>query len=255
MTNLLDEEPELPQQTDPNVDYFAELVGPGKKFQDEKALAKGKYESDSYIKLLEKRLDESRQDYLRVREENVARARLEELIDQLKTGQQPPSSESPLSERSQEKPRIDPTEIEALLDKKFSEFDKKKRDEENLNLVKSKLKEQYGSRYQDVLKNQIEELGLSEDDMAALARKSPTAFFKTVGLDSSRPPENFQTPPRSEQISTSFKPRTEKRTWNWYQNLKKQDPKTYHSREITLQMHKDAQELGEAFKDGDFNAI
>lgn len=44
---------------DDSVDYVAELVGEGKKFREIKDLAKGKVESDRYIEVLTKKLDDA----------------------------------------------------------------------------------------------------------------------------------------------------------------------------------------------------
>src|SRR5882762_7005873 len=90
MNNLFDGNDQLPDDT--NVDFLAELTGPGKKFDRTKyqsdtellqALAKGKYESDRYIPLLERGRDELRDDYMRERETNLSRAKLEEIVDRL----------------------------------------------------------------------------------------------------------------------------------------------------------------------------
>src|SRR5688572_23205514 len=69
---------------DDTKDYFTELVGDGKKFNDEKALAKGKAFADHHISLLEAEKAEMVEEHRKLREELNARAALEELIDQMK---------------------------------------------------------------------------------------------------------------------------------------------------------------------------
>jgi hypothetical protein len=44
----------------------------------------------------------------------------------------------------------------------------------------------------------------------------------------------------------------EKRTWHWYQQLKKDNPRLYHEPKTQVQMHKDASDLGASFKDGNW---
>ena len=46
-----------------------------------------------------------------------------------------------------------------------------------------------------------------------------------------------------------------KRTWTYYQEIRHKDPHKYLMPKIQVQMMKDAAALGEAFKDGDYNAI
>lgn len=49
-----DQAPAAPAQTDlPDTSYFDALVGEGKKFTSQEALARGKYESDLYVTQLQ----------------------------------------------------------------------------------------------------------------------------------------------------------------------------------------------------------
>lgn len=241
---------------DPNKDYLADLVGEGKKFKTDKELARGKYESDLYIKTLEKKQDELRADYLKLREDYTARAKLEDLVDQLASKPvQQPLSEPPIAE-VKDKPGYDPKEIESLVSNKIQEYELTKKQTDNFNTVRSRLREQFGDKYQDVLKQQIQDLGLSEEDVNALARKSPTAFFKTIGIDKPEQQQTFQTPPASSVRSDSFAPKgASKRTWNYYQEMKKNNPKQYYDPKTNVQMHNDYIALGKEFEDGDFGAF
>jgi len=44
----------------------------------------------------------------------------------------------------------------------------------------------------------------------------------------------------------------QKRTWSYYQAMKKEDLSRYLSPKVQAEMHRDAQELQAAFTDGDF---
>lgn len=233
---------------DESKDYLSELVGPGKKFANEKELAKGKYHADLTVEIYKTRLDQLRDEYKKLHDENSAKANIQELINQAinKTNE---NTNAPVV---QEKPSIDMTEIESLVSKKILETKSQEISENNFRTVKNKLIERYGNNYSSVLQKQIEELGLQMDDIDALARRSPNALFRTLGLDQPASVDTFQSPPRSANISTSFKPTTQKRTWAYYQELKKANPKLYFDPKVAVQMQKDAIELGDAFKDGDF---
>ena len=253
---LLSEDVETEPTIDPDKDYFSELVGEGRKFKDEKALARSKYESDLYIRTMERRMDELRSDYLKEREENTAKAKLQEMIDKLQSQQQSTSSyEPPVKEDKMPTP-FDPGQLESLVSTKIHEHEISRKQSENFNIVKNKLKERFGNNYQANLKEQIESLGLTEEDVNALARKSPTAFMRSLGLDQPQQTESFQAPPRSSAGGNAFKPTgPAKRTWSFYQKMKKENPKQYVDSKTTIQMHNDAIELGEAFNDGDFYAV
>lgn len=244
-----DGETELPE-IDPSKDYFQELVGEGKKFNTPQDLARGKYEADVYVRTLEKRLDSLRDDYLRLREDNTSRAKLQDLVDQL-NAKQISNSESPNANEVNREP-VNLEDVESRIFSKIEQRELKKVQDANLDIVKNKLKERFGSNYQSAIKEQTEALGLSPDDIVALAKKSPTAFFKTLGLDQQQT-EQFTAPPRSNQRSDNFAPKVQKRTWSYYQNLKKTNPNAWLDPKTAVQMQDDYLALGDAFEDGDFH--
>lgn len=250
--NLLDQKtPEEPEELDPNKKYYDELVGPNAKFKDNEALARGKAYSDSYIKILERRMDEMRADYLEQREQNMAKAKLQDLIDQYKQ-QQTSSNENTPSERSQEKPEFDMDKLDSLISDKLRLAEENKKATDNFNQVKNKLKEKFGNRYQDVLQTQLESLGLSVEEANSWARKSPEAFYRMVGIEEKTTQRNTPNLPNSNVRSDSFKPQGEQvRRMSYYKELKKANPKLYYDREINIQMQKDAIAQGESFFDVD----
>lgn len=239
-------------QPDPNKDYLTELVGEGKKFKDAKALAEGKFQSDNYIKVLEKRLDAMRDDYLKMRDDNITRARLEDLVDQV-TKQRQASSETTRANEDQNQPKYNPKEVESLVSNKIQEYESTKKQTENFNLVADKLQQRYGNNYKEAVKKQIDELGITEQDLNDMARKTPKVLIRTLGLDREPSNDPFFSPPSSQQRSDSFAPsKTPQRTWAYYEDLRKKDKALYFDRKTAIQMQKDALELGDKFYDGNF---
>jgi len=251
MTDLLQPQADQPEQIDPNKHYLSELVGEGKKFADTEALAKSKLHADQTIDLMKKRLDELTDDYKKVREENVTKAKLEDLLNQLATRQS--SSDIPPAKDDNQPPPFDPAQLDKLVETKISAAKIAEKEQVNLNAVQTKLIERFGPNYQNTIKQQIETLGLSSEDFHALAKKSPSALFRTLGMDQQNQ-ENFQAPFQSSQRKDNFAPTgAKKRTWAYYQELKRTDPQAYYyDRNIAVQMQKDAIELGESFRDGDY---
>lgn len=238
-----------------NTDYFAELVGENKKFKDEKALAKGKYEADLYVKSLEKSLDEMRSDYEEARKQNMAGARLEELIDRLNKSSNSNSEQNPPAKEDGNTPNtVKPEDFNKLIEAKIAETKVREKEEANYENVQAKLRERFGNNAANVLEQQRQTLGLSVDDTKALARKSPAAFFRLMQLDQTQQQDGFQSPPRSNIRNDNFLPNVQKRTWSWYQDLKKKDRALYYAPKTIGQMHRDHAELGREFEDGTFNA-
>lgn len=257
MTDLFAEETIEADQLlplDENKDYLSELVGEGKKFRDNQALAKAKYHADVTIAERNRSLKELREDYLQLKQDVESRAQIKDLLDRMsKTDNQTETRETNLNANTDNKPdAFDPTKIDELVSKKFQEIETTRKRQDNLSQVDKRLRERYGANAATLLKQKTEELGLSKEFVQDLAERSPSAFYATMGLNE-QPSEQFQTPPRNVQRTDSFAPSVPKRTWSYYQNLRKSQPSVYHSQQTQIQMDRDHQELGKAFEDGDFN--
>lgn len=253
MDDLLSGGDDLPTQIDPSKDYLPELVGEGKKFKTPQDLARGKYEADLMIETFKRQQDQLRADYLELQKESAARARLEDLIDKL--GQKAPASNEQPPVNVDNTPKFKPEELDSLIDSKMEARDANRRRQDNYKTVEAKLRETYGDTYPRVLKEQVAELGLTSEYINDLARTSPEAFFRTIGLNAPKTQDGFQPPVRSNQRSDNFAQKgNQKRTWTYYQELKKANPQLYYDPKITNQMQKDYAALGQAFEDGDFKS-
>lgn len=247
-------------QIDPNLDALEELTKAGGKFDKSKyaseadmykAIAKSKLEADRYIDHMKARQDEMRQDYVALREQYNAGPKLQELINQYQSAQSNNQNQEPGEDV---KPvSFDPKDIEALLEQKLTAREQQRLEENNFKTVESKLMEHYGSDYQRVLKQQVDQLGLDKDFVNELARKHPKVLFRTLGLEGQRTDGSYQAPITSSQRSDPFG-KSEKRTNAYYQKLRKSDPVAYRSPKIQDQMFKDMLALGPEFEDGDWNA-
>lgn len=246
--NLLPED-----EIDPNTNYLENLVGEGKKFKTPEDLARGKYEADLYVNTLTKRMDEMREDYAQLRKDYNSRAKIEEVLDQQKTQQHASSENEPLAKDVDRRPEIKPEDIANMFATEIQKHETSKREAENYRSVQAKLKERFGSN-KEALKQHLDELDLSEEFVKELAKKSPKVVLRTLGLDQPPEREDFSPMPRSSLRRDSFAPKTQKRTWSYYQDLKKSNPDLYHSKEITNQLHDDYIALGKDFEDGDFYA-
>lgn len=246
-----DTNPDGPPQIDETKNYLEELVGENKKFKDYEALAKGKYQADLFVEHMKNRMDELRKDYLALQADNNTKARLEDLIKSVREEKISSNNTNPDVNDIQDKKPFDPKELDDLVDKRLKSFTLEQKRQENFNTVRKQLEEKWGPNYQTALQNTIKQLDLDINDVNELAHKSPKAFFRTLGLDSMEQRQSFQAPPQSSQ-RTGFSPTTQKRTWTYYQELKKKNPQAYWDPKTNTQMLKDAIALGDEFKDGDY---
>ena len=246
--NLLNPElDKLQDDIDENKNYLPEML---EKFKTPEAIAKGKAKSDNYIKILERRLDEMRDDYVKERNDNLSKARLEELINQL-SAKQSGHEEPPVKDEPQP---FDPKQIESLVSTQIQAHEMSRQQTQNFKMVEDRLRERYGSNYKTHVRNQIEDLGITEQELNEMARKQPKVLLRTLGADKLPERDPYSGPPTSSQrVSDSFTPTsTPKRTWSYYEDLKKKDPKVWLDRKTAIQMAKDAEDLGDAFYDGNF---
>jgi citrate lyase gamma subunit len=230
--------------------FYSELVGEGKKYRDNEALAKSRVDADAFIEQLKVENQELRARNSSFTEQSTAGARLEELVDRLSKLQ---NTNVQTQNGSQNEPKVDLTKIDEIISQRvkgeLNSYETQNREKANQDMVRSQLKEQFGDNYSTVVKERIKDLGLSEDRFNALAKEAPQFLLKTLGTEERR--ETFQAPPRT---SSGYTPKGQpKRTWAHYQEMKKSDPNLYRNPNTIAQMERDATALGEAFYDSDFN--
>lgn len=218
-------------------------------------MARAKIFGDEHIKRLEQENKQLRDDYTRAREENVAKAKLEDLLDQLQgKRQQPEPTESNQPIRTEEK-AIDYKQIESLIENKFKQAELTKTYNQNLESVKNKLIERFGPEYVQQYKQQIDQLNLTKEDADSMAGRNPVAFMKMLGIDQPKPIQQQYQPPVRNQTSTPqpIPSVSEKRDWAWYEDLRKKDRNKYLSKETQLQMLQDRMSMGESFNTSGFD--
>lgn len=235
---------------DDNKDYLSELVGDDKKFKSPAELAKGKWHADQTIELMKKRMDDLRADFEKERKQNLTREQLQSALDRFSQTDLASSANTQANTDTNVTPIIDPNQIKSLVTSEVMNLRKQETEAQNAKTVEAKLIERYGTNYANVLSQQAVELGLSDQEVNYMAKSNPKVFLRTFGLDQPQRTENFQAPPRN---SFNFSPTAPKKTWSYYQEIKKNKPTEYYSPKIQNQMMDDYNRLGDAFEDGDFH--
>jgi hypothetical protein len=241
--------------------YLAELTKEGGKFDKSKyasdadlieALAKGKWHADSALSIKEKAFDDMSADYLRMKEEVDKGPKIQDIIDQMNKFSN--NNNQVIPETPGQVPGFDPKQIPSLVAQEYAANKLADAQAANRREVQAKLVERYGNNYQAHVKQQITELGVSEDLFNSLAANNPRMLIRTLGLDQEQITDTFQAPPRNAMRTDQFAPRGgEKRTWSYYQNMKKTNPAQYSNPKTQAQMHMDYMNLGREFEDGDYH--
>jgi len=227
-----------------NQDSEREAILAKWKDKPQQELLNAKVESDLYIKTLTARVDDLSKDYIKLREEHQASTDLKTLIETLKKERENPDTST--ITKVEQQTAIKPEDIRSLVAQEHAQYQSQVKQQENFRNVQSKLKEVYGDNYVNTYKQRLDQLGLSAEYADELAKTQPKLFFKTFDLDNTAVTRNTTVLPPN-QLRSSFTPNAQKRDWNYYQELKRTNPKLYLDPKIAIQMHNDAIDLGAAF--------
>jgi len=114
----------------------------------------------------------------------------------------------------------------------------------NLNTVAARLVELYGSddKAKEVVAQKASELGVSVQFLQSVAQTSPKAFFNQLGVDQQ---SQVHTPPAprgtvNPQATTSGG--VQPGSYEYYEEIRRSDPKRYFSAKTQNQLMKDAME-------------
>lgn len=232
---------------DANIDYLKELTKPGGKFDRSKykddtemyqAIAKGKYHGDKTLEAKLEQFDQLREDFLQMKATSTAQAKLDELVTRLESRRNEPDT---TNNGINEQPQIDLTKLEELATQKalaaIQQHELSKKESENLAVVESRLRERFGDSAKQVLRDRMNTLGLTADDLKVLAKKSPDVAINALGITQVQ--QGYQNPPMSNIRSDSFKPNVDIRDAVYYEKLRRENPKDYYSDKISVQRLKD----------------
>lgn len=234
------------QDDDQNKDYLAELTGPGGKFDRTKyasdqemyqAIAKGKYLGDRTLDFKNREFDELRDTLIAKTAEADTAAKLDELIRKY--------DERALNKDTTNNPNvgdvlppvIDEAKIEATVEAKIRAIESGKTEKANLDIFDQRLRDAHGENAGSILRDKMNTLGISPEDLKALAKKSPEAALNTLGL--SKRTEGFQPVPRSSIRTDNFKPEATIRDAVYWEKMRNENMKEYFSQKNSVQRLED----------------
>lgn len=227
---------------DDNKDYLAELTGPGGKFDKTKytseadmykAIAKSTVHADRTVAQRNSEMDELREEFLKVRAENVAKAKWEEILAK-RADPNDNVTHTPVTNVEQP---IDEKKYEEIAERKYLEIQAKARDKANMDIVDQRLRERFGENVKSIVRDKMNTLGMSAEDFKFLAQRSPEAALNALGVNQQQ--TDYQAPARSSLRSDNFFPQTDLRDAVYYEKLRKENPKEYFSPKISTQRLKD----------------
>lgn len=227
--------------------FLAKLVeAKGENWRDPEVLAKGKLESDNYIKELERQIAELKED---VTKEDYAEKILQTIREKAAASNTafdslPNKDNVGTQETGTPQPNLSEEDLKSLVEKTLQERESKATVEQNLATVDAELSEKFGTEAATVVKNKAKELGMSLERLKEIAEESPTAFFALLGEQ--RKAFNPVVNGTVKTEGTNFTQNAE-RDWAYYQKLRKENKSLYYSPKTQQQLMADRLRLGDKF--------
>lgn len=216
---------EDPFTIDPSKNYLEELVGDGKKFQTPEELARGKAESDAFIEQLKHEQEA-------LRNELKTRLNLEQFLTDLKTVAPKPNNEDSQGHREEpeDKTVMSDADLAARVRQQLQALKTQDMAESNLSTFSTQVQSAYGPNAAVKLRSQAQELGMTVDELKALAARNPKAATKLLGIGEPRNVDAFSAPPKSQGMSLPAG--TPKRGKSYFDNIYKTNREEYFSPKI-----------------------
>lgn len=239
---------------DPNKDYLEELVGEGKPYKDQTALARALMEKEAFIQTLKREKEGVLSDLEERTRELKARTQLEEIVDKINS----PSSTQQSTENNQNRqsasdPAVSVDDIVRKVTENISVQRKTEQEEVNFKAVVNRLTEEFGDSFPNKLDQLSKDLGVGKDFLNSVAKTNPKAFFKLVGLEDkpqSVEPSFSAAPPRGALVGT---PNPTTRNWAFFEKMRREQPSVYWSGKVQAEIHQRGHEA--ALKGLDFTKL
>jgi len=225
----------------PAVNPVEALVGDGKKFKTVEDLARGKLESDAFIKRLTDEAAELRAELAKKNDADAQLAALREEMQTLRTANPQPSRENT-------NPALTIDSVKALVNESITQAERNRTVHQNVTTANDAMVKHFGSleNAASAVKAKATEVGMTVEALRDIAARSPTAFTKIMGVEmqiSSNEPLN----PASATREVVNKPAGDpiKGTKPYYEKMRKETPNQYWSPAIQ-------QEIFQATKAGTY---
>lgn len=229
--------------TEDYVTKVAELKGENWKNPNE--IAKGYLSAQEHIKNIERenavlKDAQDRRDY--------AAEVLSALEKRTPSGGESTQGNSTSTNTPNNQPGVSVEEIKGLIKETITNEEKQRSKADNLKVVDTELTKMFGTEVSTKVEAKRTELGMTKESMAAIAQESPSAFLALIG----KPPSKEGNHVPSSSVNTaagSFQPSSTDRTFKYYNELRRSDPKAYKAAMTRDEMFKDRERLGSAFYD------
>ena len=243
VTKQLNSEQEQPISYGPTVDA---LVGEGKKYKSIEDLAKAKAEADAFIEQIKSENSNMREDLGRLQAEVEKGKSLDEALDSIKRD---------LAEGKETTPALDEETLAKIIDSRLDSRTTEEKMAANKRVVDTALIKRFGeaAKAEAYIASKALELGTTVGELRSMSAKNPEMFFRVTGIETNSQEGNHGTPAGSQHNSEALEKKMGDKapqhgTWEYYQNLRRTNPKAYYDPKIQNEIFAQRKKLGdEAF--------
>lgn len=171
------------------------------KYKSVEEALKGLQNAQQHIPNLKQELEQRDAELARLRVETEKIKTLEETLQALTSQQNTPASTNA--------PVFDETRIAELVDRTLTQAQQKQLAQANQQTVAAALTQTFGAEAEKKFNEKAAELGVSVQEMNALAAKSPKAVLTMLGVSQQAAPSQRSVSPTNSTVNTSaFQPQT-----------------------------------------------
>lgn len=233
------------QETPQQESFLDKLVqAKGENWKDPEVLAKGKLEADGYIKTLEDQLAQMREDMKKQDYQAQLLEQLQNKATETATVDTATPNNIGSTETQNTTASLSENDLESLVEKTLVKREQDSVIKQNLSQVDQELVNSFGTEAEATVRNKAQELGMSMERLRDIAAESPTAFFALIGQPQKTFSPMVQGSVRTEGVNMQA---SNARDWNYYQNLRRENPNQYYSPKVQQQMLQDRIKMGEKF--------
>lgn len=235
-----------PTIEDQNEDWVKKVVEQkGDQWSDPQTLAKGYANAQALIEQLKQTNAELTED---LGKKNYT----EELLEEIRKGKAQPTVGEPNGNNNSTEPNgqtdqaVSEDRLKSLIDQTITQREQENTAARNIKAVEGILSSLFGTEVEKEMTKRASELGMSKERLGALAAESPTAFFRLIGEEAPK----VNNPTTNGTVNTnaaSFENTSQRRNWQYYQNLRRENPNAYYSPRVQNQMLQDKLQQGDAF--------
>ena len=198
-------------------------------------LAEGKTNSDKFITKLEGELEG-------LRGELDNRMTAEQVLEEINKSR--PQNEEDTT------PQISATDISELVAKEVKGLETAKASQKNVDEVETYMKTTFGAdKASEQISAKASEIGVNVDYLLDIASKSPKAFYSVMEIEQGQPQSTSQVNQGSvnTEALVNTAPAVKEGTYDFYEALRKSNPKEYWKAATQNKMHKEAEAAGAGF--------